>query len=63
MPPAIEPANGTARHTRKSWRKTPSPADRAAAYAVLGRIGPQAKSAAKAVIQLNFDNMTPIEGR
>jgi PAS domain S-box-containing protein len=40
-----------------------SPQDRAAAYAALVRLSPQVKRGARAVVQLNLDNMTPIEGR
>jgi PAS domain S-box-containing protein len=40
-----------------------SPQERSAAYASLLRLSPQVKRGARAIVQLNLDNMTPIEGR
>jgi PAS domain S-box-containing protein len=37
--------------------------DRSAAYVSLVRLSPQVKRGARAIVQLNLDNMTPIEGR
>jgi PAS domain S-box-containing protein len=40
-----------------------SPEDRAAAYAAVVRQSPIVKSNARAIVQLNLENMTPVEGR
>lgn len=40
-----------------------SAADRVSAYSALHRLAPQVRLAAKAIVKLNFDNMTPIEGQ
>lgn len=38
-------------------------ADRQTAYTEVSRISPMVKAAAQGVIQLNFENMTPVQGR
>jgi two-component system, NtrC family, sensor histidine kinase KinB len=40
-----------------------TPADRVAAYAALQRLSPQVRTWAQEVINLNFKNMTPVEGK
>jgi two-component system, NtrC family, sensor histidine kinase KinB len=43
--------------------KSLSSGDRHAAYADIQRLSPLVKAAAQGVIKLNFDNMTPVQGR
>jgi two-component system, NtrC family, sensor histidine kinase KinB len=52
---------------RDAYLKVRSPAasseNRLAAYAIVQRLSPQVKTSAQAIVKLNLNNMTPVEGR
>lgn len=50
-------------HIKPCCEKIPPPADRASAYAGIQRLSPQLKTWSQKVIDLNFANMTPLNGR